>query len=63
VNLYGDLRTVRAQTASQRGPIRLILWQWVRAYFQVFRLSDPMPAISILGSMLMRSLRRRLGAR
>ena len=63
VNLYGDLRTVRAQAASQRGPLRSILWQWARAYFQVFRLSDPMPAISILGSMLMRSVRRRLGAR
>ncbi|MEZ5519956.1 MAG: hypothetical protein R3F08_00545 [Dokdonella sp.] len=63
VNLYGDLRTVRAQTTSERGPWRNILWQWLRAQLHVFRLSDPLPALSILQAMLVRNVRRRLGFR
>ncbi len=61
VNLHGDLQAVLSRRhRAGATPLPRALGQWARAHFHVFRLRDPMPALSLLWQGVAQRARRLL---
>lgn len=60
VNLYGDIKSVLAQTSAARGPRRKILGQWAHSHLHVFRFDDPKPGLSVAWNISAQLIRNNL---
>ncbi len=65
-NLPGDLKAVFSRSAAERGPLRRVLGQWLRAHLHVFRFDDPKPGLAAMREFIRlvarKALRRSRGA-
>lgn len=60
VNLPRDIRSLREQPADKRGSLATVLRQWLKAHFHAFRLNDPLPGLTVAGSIFLMQCRRTL---
>lgn len=61
VNLLADLRAVRATPPEQRPSWLRLLAQWSHSRFHIFRLTDPLPGLTVT-ARLVRARLHRIGA-